>query len=162
MVSPFLIRGLWATLSGISFLSLLKIFIGIRLIYNAVFVSGVRNLFLHSVRKFNLPLANKMKKEPVKLSENVDRSVGPSPAPHLPLLFTSAGRREGRFGRILSREGLQTGSCFREKCIVSAFIFHVKVLTPSEHTGDFKQTTLPPGLLLEGGDLLFTPPPDEC
>ena len=87
MVSPFLIRGLWATLSGISFLSLLKIFIGIRLIYNAVFVSGVRNLFLHSVRKFNLPLANKMKKEPVKLSENVDRSVGPSPHPPSPPTF---------------------------------------------------------------------------
>ena len=62
-----------------------KNFIGIRLIYNAVFVSGVRNSFLHSVRKFSLPLANKMKKEPMKLSENVDQSVGPSLLPPPPI-----------------------------------------------------------------------------
>ena len=55
------------------------------MIYNAVFVSGVRNSFLHSVRKFSLPLANKMKKEPMKLSENVDQSVGPSLLPPPPI-----------------------------------------------------------------------------
>ena len=61
-------------------------------------VSGVRNLFLNSVR---MPLANQMKKEPVKLSENVDPSdplsLPPTPPPATSQLFTGAGRRKGRF-----------------------------------------------------------------
>lgn len=130
--------------------------------------SGVGNLFLNSVRK---PLANQMKKEPVRLSENVDPSdpVPLPPPPPPPNCSPVLGEGKEDSATAVSiwegpvQRGLQTGSCLRERRIVFVFFtFHFKVLTPSEPTGDFKQTTLPSGLLLEGGDLLFTPPPHEC
>lgn len=128
----------------------------------------IRDSFLKSARAC---LANKMKKEPV---ETLTEFIHPISPP-----FTDAGWENEK--KILPKLGPFGGGGspairlyklepVRERGLCVCFIFKFQVFTPSEQTGGrssarqggFKQTTLPAGLLREGGDLLFTPQPEEC